>query len=158
MERRVNVRGIIVNDKGRLFAVKHRTHEGHESDYWATPGGGLDQGESLHDGLTREFIEEIGVTPKIGKLLFMQQFTSQNPSGNARELMEFFFHVENASDFIGEIDLSATSHGHEITRVDFINPAESDILPNFLRNVDLKSYIDSDLPVRIIDNLHETPR
>jgi 8-oxo-dGTP pyrophosphatase MutT (NUDIX family) len=31
-------------------------------DYWGTPGGGLNDGESFHDGAQRELIEETGWT------------------------------------------------------------------------------------------------
>jgi 8-oxo-dGTP pyrophosphatase MutT (NUDIX family) len=153
MQRRVNIRGIIVNDEGRVFAVKHRMRDGSESEYWATTGGGLDPGESLRDGLTREFIEELGIAPKIGKLLFVQQF-----NGEKTEKMEFFFHIENTADFSSQIDLSSTSHGYELIRVDFIDPAKEDMLPAFLKTIDIKSYIDNDLPVYLVDNLNELTR
>jgi ADP-ribose pyrophosphatase YjhB (NUDIX family) len=158
MERRVNVRGIVIDDEGRIFAVKHQDKDGNESEYWATPGGGLDPEESLHDGLVREFIEELGVEPKVGRLLFVQQFTGFRRTGEKREQMEFFFHIENTSDFLQAIDLSKSSHGFELARVDFIRPDENDILPAFLHTTDIKSHIENNLPVYIIDNLKETPR
>ena len=158
MDRRVNVRGIIVNEKGQLFAVKHRTHEGHESDYWATPGGGLDTGEPLLDGLSREMVEETGVKPKIGKLLFMQQYVGERRTGEKIEGMELFFHIENTADYEGDIDLSAASHGFELTRVDFIDPVKNDVLPSFLRTIDIKNCIENDLPVHIVNNFNEEAR
>ena len=66
--RRVTVRGIIIKD-GKLFAQRLNKKGGGVNDYWCTPGGGLDDGESLYDGLTREMIEETGVKPVIGRLL-----------------------------------------------------------------------------------------
>lgn len=43
MERRINVRGIVVDESGHVFAVKHRDRDTNgESDFWAIPGGGLD--------------------------------------------------------------------------------------------------------------------
>lgn len=80
--RRIAVRGIAFED-GKLFAVKHK-EKMVPSDFWAIPGGGLDPGESLEDGLHREMIEEMGVAPKIGKLLFIQQYRSEK-----REFLEF---------------------------------------------------------------------
>ncbi|MFZ2545115.1 MAG: NUDIX domain-containing protein [Candidatus Saccharimonadales bacterium] len=158
MNRRVNVRGIILDDNGSLFAVKHRMRDGSEAEYWATTGGGLDPGESLHDGLTREFIEELGVTPHIGKLLFIQQFIVQNNNGEKTEKLEFFFHIENKADFTDTIDLSTPSHGFELTRVAYINPTENALLPTFLQTIDIKRYIDNDLPVYILDNLQGNAR
>lgn len=142
--RRINVRGIIFKD-GKLFAQQLTPgSDGIARDYWCTPGGGIDDGESLHEGLVREMIEETGIAPKIGKLLFIQQFHD-----GTKEQLEFFFHIENPDDY-ETIDLTATSHGiAEIARVDFIDPTTSNILPKFLTTIDLPAYINGDLPVRV---------
>ena len=78
MRRRVNVRGIIINNKDELFCQKLTANTGKGRDFWCTPGGGLEMGESLLDGLRREMIEETGVKPEIGKLLFIQQFAESD--------------------------------------------------------------------------------
>lgn len=156
MERRINVRGIVVDDNGQLLAVKHRkSQSGQETDYWAIPGGGLDVGEDLESGVVREFEEELGVTPKVGRLLFMQQFVGVRSDGSTAEQIELFFHIENASDFEIEIDLSATSHGHELARAAFIDPKASFILPKFLNDVDVREHIETNQPVQFFNNLHE---
>lgn len=152
MQRRVNVRGIIVKD-GKLFAQKYKRNDGSESKYWGTPGGGLDMGESLQIGLRREMIEETGIAPEIGKLLFIQQFTHHKGDGTSREELEFFFHVRNVDDY-ETIDLSATTHGEvELTRCGFIAPATETVLPEFLQTIDIQSYIDTDKPVFFYDEL-----
>lgn len=159
MERRINIRGIVVDDNGHIFAVKHRDRStGGESEYWAVPGGGLDIGEALDDGLIREFEEELRIKATVGRLLFMQQFIFTHRDGSQSEKMELFFHVTNTSDFQREINLAATSRGHELARVAFIDPAVSDILPDFLQKVDIRSYIDSNQPVLFVNNLQESSR
>ena len=159
MERRINVRGIVADDNGHIFAVKHRDRDTDgESAFWAIPGGGLDIGESLDKGLVREFEEELGIKPVIGRLLFMQQFIFTHRNGNRSEKMELFFHLENTADFQHDIDLSATSHGHELARVKFIDPAVSDLLPDFLQKVDVRNHIDTNQPVLFVDNLQECSR
>jgi ADP-ribose pyrophosphatase YjhB (NUDIX family) len=159
MERQINVRGIVTNEDGHIFAVKHRDRDTNgESDFWAIPGGGLDIGESLDEGLVREFEEELGIKPEIGRLLFMQQFIFTHRNGNQSEKMEFFFHVTNAADFQRDIDLSATTHGHELARVAFIDPAVSDLLPVFLQSVDVRNHIDMNQSVLLINNLKEASR
>lgn len=57
MQRRVNVRGIIINNQGKIFCQKLKANEQKNQNFWCTPGGGLDMGESLLDGLRREMIE-----------------------------------------------------------------------------------------------------
>lgn len=143
--RRIAVRGIIFKD-GKLLAQQTKRPEGEEvHDYWCTPGGGLESGESLHEGLHREMIEETGIAPKIGKLLFIQQYGSSS----GQEFLEFFFHIENADDYM-EIDLTATSHGEiEIERVEFIHPAKQNVLPDFLQALDIRGHIDSHRSVLI---------
>ncbi len=66
--RRINVRGIIFKN-GMLFAQKFKLKTGGETNFWATPGGGLELGETLQSGLGREMVEETNIAPEIGKLL-----------------------------------------------------------------------------------------
>lgn len=97
MTRRINIRGVIINDKGELFCQLLTARRRDGRDFWCTPGGGLEPGESLLDGLRREMLEETGVTPEIGKLLFVQQFTEpgEPTSDRPSEQLEFFFHITN---------------------------------------------------------------
>lgn len=136
--RRVNVRGIIYKD-GRLFCQQLKANNSNVSEaFWCTPGGGIDFGESLHEGLRREMIEETGVAPEIGRLLFVQQFHD-----GTKEQLEFFFHITNADDY-DAIDLAATSHGpKEVETCGFVNPAVNHVLPKFLCEIDLESYTTS---------------
>ena len=151
-ERRVNVRGIVFNEN-MILAQKYKDRDGNESEYWGTPGGGLDPGESLQEGLHREMIEETGIAPKIGKLLFIQQFQMQRYDGSTREELEFFFHIENPEDY-KTVDLASTSHGeHELTKTEFIDPRKEYLLPAFLTTVNIAEQISSDQPVIISNNL-----
>lgn len=147
--RRVNARGIILDQDGRLFCLSLvPDHHGRERSYLATPGGGVDERESLIDGLSREMIEETGVEPQIGRLLAIQQyFDGEN------EQLEFFFHVINAADY-HNVDLSSTSHGaDEIKECKFVDPKNSEILPKFLAEIDLSVLIAENQPVKIISYL-----
>lgn len=147
--RRVATRAIIYKDGKLLCQQLTAGKTGKGRDYWCTPGGGLDIGESLEAGLHREMIEETGIAPKIGKLLFVQQFSENGK----KEQMEFFFHVENPEDY-HTIDLAATSHGLlEVERVAFIDPKIENVLPAFLRDIDIQSYIDDTQPVMVYNEL-----
>jgi 8-oxo-dGTP diphosphatase len=137
--RRVAVRGVVVLD-GKLLGVRLKAYPGKATsdglDYWCTPGGGVDIGEPLLPALEREIIEEVGVKPEIGNLLYIQQFEHKGT-----EHLEFFFHVTNAKDFTA-IDLTATTHGSvEVAQVDFIDAATNTVLPAFLTKVDLEADI-----------------
>jgi ADP-ribose pyrophosphatase YjhB (NUDIX family) len=148
--RRIATRGIIYRD-GKILATKQIDENGDEMENWATFGGGLDPQESLLDGLHREMIEETGIVPKIGKLLFVQQFA--DPDDKTKEHLEFFFLIENTADY-ESIDLSATTHGvAEIARSDFIDPKENVIMPLFLSKIDIRDFVENDRPVYFYSEL-----
>jgi ADP-ribose pyrophosphatase YjhB (NUDIX family) len=146
--RRISARGIIFTDGKLLSQQLTANAKSAKPSYWCTPGGGLDIGESIIDCLHREMVEETGIPPKIGKLLFVQQFNENN-----HEYMDFFFHIENPEDY-RSIDLTATTHGElEIEHVEFINPQNNNVLPAFLQTIAIQEYIDNNLPVFIYDEL-----
>ena len=59
----------IVEDHGRYF-VTRRQKGAHLEGLWEFPGGKIDPGESLADGLRRELGEELGVDAEIGDEVF----------------------------------------------------------------------------------------
>lgn len=146
--RRVTVRGIVFQD-GKLLCQRLKPGEdGKQRDYWCTPGGGLEAGESLYEGLRREMIEETAIEPKIGKLLFVQQYQDED-----KEYLEFFFHIENPRDY-HNIDLTKASHGElEVEHVEFIVPKEHTVLPEFLQDTDLQTAIATKTNVLIANRL-----
>jgi ADP-ribose pyrophosphatase YjhB (NUDIX family) len=146
-ERRIAVRGIVYKNN-KILAVQHKKPDGTPVDFWATPGGGLDIGESLLDGLRREMIEETGITPKVGRLLFTQQFIWEKHTSVLQEQMEFFFFIENPEDYIN-IELEKTSHGHvELASIEFVLPSKLHLMPVFLKTVDLEDHIMNGKPVK----------
>ena len=155
MRRRVNVRGIIINNKGEIFCQKLTANTGKGRDFWCTPGGGLEMGESLLDGLRREMIEETGVKPEIGKLLFVQQFADTNSSSKHGdcEQLEFFFLITNWQDY-QNIDLEKTSHGvEEVAECGFVNPKTTRILPSYLTEVNLDQLVNKLTEVPVLSEL-----
>lgn len=150
--RRLATRGIIFKD-GKLLCQRLKPgRDGKMRDYWCTPGGGLDPNEALVDGLHRELIEETGIAPKIGRLLFIQQF-SDTQKGELLEQIEFFFLIENPEDY-ETIDLATTTHGElEIEDVAFIDPQTHVILPAFLQTIDIEEYVTNPMPVLVYNAL-----
>lgn len=146
--RRVCVRGIIYKD-GKLFCqeLKNKSTTDAGRGFLCVPGGGLESGESLIEGLQREMIEETGVKAAVGKLLFVQQYSEGKPTGDykADEFLEFFFHIENAADYV-TIDEHASHFEAEIWSYGFVDPKTSNVLPKFLQTIDIESYIANDLP------------
>lgn len=149
-DRRVNVRGIILKDDKLLSQQLTPGKDNQPRDYWCTPGGGVENGESILAALEREMIEETGVKPKIGRLLFIQQFYESEKN---QEELELFFHIENSGDY-ENIDLSKTTHGLlETTNVEFVDPKSHNVLPAFLQTIDIKEYIDGQKPPYIYNEM-----
>lgn len=154
--RRICVRGVIYKD-GKLFCQELKKKDGSGRGFWCTPGGGLEPGEALVEGVRREIIEETGIEPSIGKLLFVQQYSETKPSRDHRvdEFLEFFFLIENPDDF-DDINLETTSHGTiEISRCEFIDPKANHLLPKFLQTIDIESYIQNDKPAYIYEEFSQ---
>jgi ADP-ribose pyrophosphatase YjhB (NUDIX family) len=84
---RVRVCGICIQNNAILLVCHRGLVNG--NDFWAPPGGGLVFGESVRNGLKREFLEETGLEIKSGRFLFFNEFLK--PPLHALEL---FFEVQ----------------------------------------------------------------
>lgn len=152
-KRRVNVRGIIIKNN-KLFAVRLKQPDGSAGNYWCLPGGGLDPYETLEQGIVREMIEETGVRPVVGNLLYIQQLRSTRRHRD--EELEFFFHITNTEDY-AKVDFLNTTHGaKELSHAEFIDPkAVECILPSFLAKEDLVKVVADSQPIAIMNRLDE---
>lgn len=148
--RRISVRGIVINED-KLLCVRLKAYKNHiprDNSYWCLPGGGLEDGEPLNDGIDREMIEETGIKPVIGDLIYVQQFKTDE-----KEFLEFFFDIKNSLDYLN-VDLSKTTHGQmEIEEISFIDPSTNHILPEFLKTITKDRFSNNGTAVRIISRL-----
>lgn len=87
----VAVRGIILHGD-KVFLVKHPG-----STFYSLPGGKIEENETLKAALERELIEELGVKPVVGDMLYIHEFVY--PRDN-RNNIEFFFLVKNGEDYV----------------------------------------------------------
>ncbi len=71
---RTAVRAVVI-DGGRILAVRLRDRDG---DFHLLPGGGQKSGETMHDTLRRECMEELGVSIRIGEFLFVREYIGRN--------------------------------------------------------------------------------
>ena len=92
-------------------------------------------------------IEETGIKPTVGRLLYIQQFKHKD-----WEHLEFFFDITNSDDY-AHVNLDATTHGAlEIAEIGFIDPKTEHILPTFLTTQNLVIDAEAGLE-KIFDSL-----
>lgn len=60
----LGVRGLVIDDAGQVFLVKHSYVAG-----WHLPGGGVEPGETVIDALIRELAEEGNIEPTAPPML-----------------------------------------------------------------------------------------
>jgi len=107
----VKVRGIIIHDN-KLLIVRHK-----QSKFTALPGGHLEYGEDVITCLERELVEELGVKPEIGRLLYISTFMGKEKD----EYVEFFFEVKNGEKYLN-IDGLERTHAHELAEILWVSP------------------------------------
>lgn len=105
--------------EGKLLLVKHSE----DADFTALPGGHLEWGEDIKECLRREIVEELGVEPEIGRLLYINTFID----GETTQPIEFFFEVKNGHQYADTEKLTRT-HAHEISAIIWASPDDDIII------------------------------
>ena len=80
--------------------------------------------------LTRELIEETGIKPTIGNLIYVHQI---GQAGGVFGDPGFYFHIKNGEDYL-RLDISKTTHGEqELAEIGFVDIKKVAVLPVFLK-------------------------
>ncbi len=86
----IRVYGIIINDNHEvLLADEHRF----KTAFTKFPGGGLEFGEGLADGLKREFKEELELDVEVGDLFYVNDFLQTSKFDDSYQLISFYYLV-----------------------------------------------------------------
>ncbi len=120
----IRCRGIILDKEGKMLVVKH----GADFDYYALPGGKLDDGENPLACIKREIFEEFGVEIHVEntKLLYVHNWKNKE---DGVENLEFIFLIKDNGEFMNLEDKKG-SHAFEIFEIKWIDKdTEINLLP-----------------------------
>jgi len=128
----VRCRAVIIHDS-KLLVVRHVG-----KDFLALPGGHLEFGEDPKECICREVLEELGIVPEVGQLLFVNTFKD----GADRQPIEFFFEIKNSADYL-KLDETNRTHAHEIEECLWLKPDnDMRILPEKFSQAFREGHID----------------
>jgi 8-oxo-dGTP diphosphatase len=96
LRQRPSARLLVISPQGKLLLF-HFVHDSGAlagKSFWATPGGGLEPGESFADAARREYLEEVGIEPfTVGPEIAQRQFEMPMPDGEIVLADERYFPV-----------------------------------------------------------------
>lgn len=98
---RTAARALII-ENGCLLAIKMRDKSG---IFYILPGGGQRHGETLHQCLARECLEEIGTEVEVGELLYVREYIGKHHE---------FRHTHGAFHQVESVFRSTVSNPDEI--------------------------------------------
>lgn len=97
----LRVYGILINAKNEIL-ISDESRNGFS--FTKFPGGGLEFGEGLADGLKREFQEEMEIDIEVGELFYVNEFHQVSAFNENHQLFSFYYFVkyENCDSFNAE--------------------------------------------------------
>lgn len=102
----VVVTGVLIfNKKGDVLLCKKQEGIGPYPGCWLTPGGGIDDNETLDNCATREVYEETGVTISNLQRRYFSDFITNNWKGNRVQFVAVLYTADYVSG-----DLEATEN------------------------------------------------
>ena len=99
---RISARALLQNLKGEVLLIKFKGAPFGVKDYWATPGGGVEKGESHEETLIREIHEETGIQKlELHSCVATRVFSAgHNKDGSPKFHYERYWYVKALQDSI----------------------------------------------------------
>ena len=85
MKKRISSRAIIIDNDNLLTMFRRKIKDGHITEYYAIPGGGIETNETLEETVIREIKEEFGIDIKVLGYLGKKELP---------KAIEYYFHCK----------------------------------------------------------------
>lgn len=124
----------MIIDNGRILAMRDE-----RSPYYYLPGGRVEMGETAENAVIREVQEELGITPKIVRPLWLNQafFTEDVDNIHYHELCIYFLMDIASTGLLEKGDKFTSKEGqrtHRFEWLDFQRLADTYFYPKFLKH------------------------
>lgn len=86
----IRVYGILINDQNEVLLSDERRFG---KEFTKFPGGGLQYGEGLKDGLQREFKEELDLDIEVHDLIYLTDFFQVSAFNNEDQIISVYYEV-----------------------------------------------------------------
>ncbi|MBN9295018.1 MAG: NUDIX hydrolase [Flavobacteriia bacterium] len=123
----IRVYGIVINEQQQLL-VSDEFRFG--KAFTKFPGGGLEFGEGLKEGLRREFQEEFRLEATVGELFYVNDFLQISAFNTEAQLISFYFYAEIEKETIASVSekkMPLASEGEQLRWI-----ALSELTPEML--------------------------
>ena len=141
----VRVYGILINDANEVLISDEQEYGMRFTKF---PGGGLEPGEGLTDGLKREFVEECNINVEIISHFYTTDFYVKS-AFNDSQVISVYYIVKNIDpinfaiktvvfDFDGEGDVLQAFRWVRVTELspeDFIFPTDKRVVELLINNI-----------------------
>lgn len=149
MKHRPSARILIINPLNEVllfnFTFDVGPLRGH--DFWATPGGGLENDETYHQTAHRELLEETGITIDVGNQVAQRDAVFKTPSGETVIADERYYQIRVFNNSIDNSMHSELERQHMVQHkwwpVDDLKTTHETIFPEKLISI-LKELTDID--------------
>jgi len=132
--------------RGDTILVQHKKYEGGRARY-TLPGGAVDPGETLQQGLNRECMEEIGTGVEIVELMHLADYFKVRDTDppSRRQQVEFIFRCRVPDDYDAQMGPKPDNHQVDVLWLPVSEIPESGMQPERIR--DILASEDTDAPV-----------